>query len=91
MVADFGSHSDSYSATGTAAVLTSSLTPETIRQKAVEVVSRPEYQLDQGLDDQSQALWLTLLSWILKPFIWIFESLHGLPLLLRFMVVIACL
>ena len=64
------------------------LVPEAVRKKAQEIVARPEYQLDQGLDDESEALWLTVLSWILKPFIWLFESLDGLPMAFRLMVVI---
>ena len=51
-------------------------------------MSRPEYQLDQGLDDESQGLWLTLLSWILKPIVWIFQSLHGLPPVLQIIVAV---
>ena len=62
--------------------------PETIRQKATEVVARPEYQLEQGLDEGTQALWLTILSWILKPFIWLFEALDGLPIAVRILVII---
>jgi hypothetical protein len=73
---------------GVTAMLASLKSPETIRRMAAEVVSRPEYQLDQGLDDESQGLWLTILSWILKPIVWIFQSLHGLPPVLQIFVVV---
>ena len=66
----------------------SALPPDVIRRKAQEVVARPDYQLDQGLSDESQALWLTVLSWILKPFFWVFQALDGLPIPLRILVVI---
>ncbi|HIK94747.1 MAG TPA: hypothetical protein EYG03_22610 [Planctomycetes bacterium] len=77
-----------YRATGETAMLASLKSPETIRQKAAEVVSRPDYQLDLGLDDETQGLWLTVLSWILKPIVWIYESLHGLPPVLQIIVVV---
>jgi len=62
--------------------------PEEVRRKAAEVVARPDYRLDQGLDSESQSLLLTVLSWILRPFLWFFESLQGLPGPLRVLVVI---
>ncbi|MCP4511528.1 MAG: hypothetical protein GY826_34595, partial [Fuerstiella sp.] len=77
-----------YQSTGTTAIPAALKSPETIRQKAVEVVSRPDYQLDLGLDDETQGLWLTVLSWILKPIVWIYESLHGLPPVLQIIVVV---
>jgi hypothetical protein len=75
-----------YRATDVTSMMASLKSPETIRRTAAEVVSRADYRLDQGLDDESQALWLTVLSWILKPIVWIFQSLNGLPLVLRIIV-----
>jgi hypothetical protein len=62
--------------------------PETIRQKAEEVVARPDYQLDSQLDPESLSLWLRLLLWLLTPFRWFFRSLEGMPDFLRWIVVI---
>ena len=36
-------------------LLASTPSAETIREKAAEVVSRPEYQLDRGLSEGSQS------------------------------------
>lgn len=88
MLAKFGFIFPACRATGATAMLASLKSPETIRQTAAEVVSRPDYQLDRGLDADSQAFWLTLLSWILKPIVWIFQSLHGLPSVLQIIVVV---
>lgn len=72
----------------TPTVIHLSLPPDVVRRKAQEIVSRPEYQVDQGFSDESQALWMTLLSWFLKPFLWLFEALNGLPTPLRLLVVL---
>lgn len=61
---------------------------EAIRRKAAEVVSRPDYQLEQGLDEGTQSLLLTFLLWILKPFVWLFEAMEGLPIGLRVLFII---
>ena len=66
----------------------SQLSADAIREKARDVLSRADYRLDEGLGQESQALWMTVLTWLLKPFIWLFESLHGLPMPLRVLVVI---
>lgn len=68
--------------------MNSLLPPDVVRRKAQEIVSRPEYQVDQGLNEESQALWMTILLWLLKPLFWIFESLEGLPTPIRILVVI---
>ncbi|MEZ6129856.1 MAG: hypothetical protein R3C59_14330 [Planctomycetaceae bacterium] len=63
-------------------------TPDVVRRKAAEVVSRPEYRLDQGLDSQTQSLFMQILLLLLRPFLWFMESLQGLPGPLRVLVVI---
>ncbi|MCA9028153.1 MAG: hypothetical protein KDA86_23285 [Planctomycetaceae bacterium] len=63
-------------------------TSDEIRRKAAEVVSRPEYHLDQGLHEGTDSLWLTIITWILKPFVWLFEALDGLPVALRVLVIV---
>jgi hypothetical protein len=62
--------------------------PETIRQKAEEVVARPDYQLDTQLDPESLGLWIRLLLWLLTPLRWLFRSMEGMPDFLRWIVVI---
>lgn len=61
---------------------------ELIRRKAAEVVSRPEYQLDAGLDPDARNLWLQILRWILTPFRWLFDALEGIPDALRWVIVV---
>jgi hypothetical protein len=63
-------------------------TASAIRQKAEEVVARPDYQLDSALSESGRAWWLTLLRWILAPFRWLFEAMEGMPDVLRWVVVI---
>lgn len=60
--------------------------PETIRETAGEVVSGPDYQLEKGLDGSSRSLLQTILSWLLAPFLWLFQALDGLPMFLRIVV-----
>ena len=59
-----------------------------VRRVAEDVVAGEDYQIDKGLDESSQALWLTVLTWIIKPFAWLFDSLQGLPMPLRILVTI---
>src|SRR5690606_25935134 len=44
---------------------------------------------DAGLSDESMSLWLTLLSWLLWPIIWLFESMEGMPLFRRILLIAA--
>jgi hypothetical protein len=69
-------------------LVAATVSPEAIRRKAEEVVARPDYQLDSGLNEESLSLWLTLLSWVLRPIIWLFEAMDGMPLFLRILVII---
>ena len=62
---------------------------EKIRQKAAEVVARPEFRLDSGVDRETITLWLRLLQWILTPFRWIGRILEGLPSPLWWLIVIS--
>ena len=69
-------------------VLAKVATPDAIRRKATEVVARTEYQLDEGLTDESQSLWLMLLRTLLRPFVWLSEVLGELPTFLQIIVII---
>jgi hypothetical protein len=62
--------------------------PESIRKTAAEVVSRPYYDLDLAPRDDGPPIWLELLRWITKPFKWLFESMEGLPDIVRWIVVV---
>ncbi len=59
--------------------------PETIRRTAEQVLHRPDYQLapqsDSGLT--LLELLLRLLRWVLTPFLWLLNTLAGLPGWLR--------
>lgn len=66
----------------------SELTNDAIRQKAAEIVARSDYQLEQGLDENSRSLLMTALSWIMKPFIWLFQSMEGLPTAIKMFVIV---
>lgn len=61
---------------------------EAIRQKAAEVVARSDYQLEQGLDETSRSLLMIAISWIIKPFIWLFDSMDGLPTVVKMIVIV---
>ena len=61
---------------------------DAVRKTAAEVVSRPDYRLESGLNEDTQALWQTILGWILKPIFWLFELLNGLPMPIRVLVTI---
>jgi hypothetical protein len=65
--------------------------PETVRDKAAEVLGRPEYRLEPLPDtgDLSLDRLIRFLEWIFTPFRWVFKSLEGLPDALRYLVVIA--
>lgn len=65
----------------------SELSNEVIRQTAAEVVARPDYELDQGLDENSRSLLMMLLSWVMKPFIWLFQTMGGLPTAVKVLVI----
>lgn len=61
---------------------------QAVREKAEDVVSRPEYRLEFGLKDETEALWRTILSWILEPIFWFFGLLGDLPTFVQIPVVI---
>jgi hypothetical protein len=63
-------------------------TSDAIRRKANEVVARAEYQLDEGLSEESQTLWLMLLRTLLRPFVWLSDVMGGLPAFMQVMVII---
>jgi Domain of unknown function (DUF4129) len=65
--------------------------PETLREKAAEIVAGRDYQLDSGQSDNSWtfALMLEIIDWILVPFRWLFELTEGLPSFLRWMIVLS--
>jgi hypothetical protein len=63
---------------------------ETIRQTAEEVLGRPYYNLHPQADSGASLLDLIerVLRWILKPIEWLLEALGGLPLWLRWPIVL---
>jgi hypothetical protein len=63
---------------------------DAIRQAAKEVVARPYYRLGLDGDADGEPLILRILRWIFKPFRWLFDSMEGLPDLLRWAIVIVC-
>jgi len=66
------------------------LPPDAIRRAADEVVARPYYQLGTAPRADATPAWLEVLRWILTPFEWLFESMEGLPDLIRWAIVILC-
>lgn len=64
--------------------------PAEIRRAAEEVVARSYYQLGVDGDDDSEPLLFRIIRWILKPFRWLFDSMEGLPDLLRWGIVFVC-
>ncbi len=64
--------------------------PETLREKAAEIVAGPDYRLDSGQSDNSWlfALLMEIMDWILVPFRWLFALTEGLPGFLRWMIVL---
>jgi hypothetical protein len=64
--------------------------PDVIRQTAAEVVSRSYYELGDASRNDGEPLWWTILRWLLKPFIWLFQSMEGWPDFVRWVIVIVC-
>lgn len=64
--------------------------PETIRQKAEEIVQRSEYQIDRetGMGDAIIDLMIWIGEWLIYPFKWLFNAMEGLPEGFRWVVVI---
>jgi hypothetical protein len=64
--------------------------PESIREAAREVISRPYYKLDSSTPEDSTPLIVQLIRWMLKPFEWLYDQMEGLPEVVRWIAVIAC-
>ena len=64
--------------------------PDAIRRAASEVVARPYYKLGSGVADDSEPIIIEILRWIMRPFRWMFDSMEGLPEVVRWLVVILC-
>jgi hypothetical protein len=67
-------------------------TPATdeIHRKAAEIVARPDYELQprhENLDWLTDFLWEALL-WVLTPFAWLFGLTEGLPMFVRWLIII---
>lgn len=60
--------------------------PESVRRKAIEVVSRPEFDLSPS-SDAPLNLGLRILMWILKPIGWLFAALGDISLPLKIVIV----
>lgn len=64
-------------------------TPDLLRDKLQEVLSRADYQLDPASRPDDSFGWLfELLKWLIKPLRWLYELTHGLPEFLRWPIVI---
>ncbi len=63
---------------------------QALRDRAVEIVSGRDYQIDSGQSDNSWSLLLLMevIRWILIPFIWLFKLTEGLPDFLRWIIVL---
>ena len=63
---------------------------QALREKAMEIVSGRDYQINTGQSDNSWSLLLLLeiIRWILMPFIWLFNLTAGLPDFLRWIIVL---
>jgi hypothetical protein len=64
--------------------------PEAVRETARQVVARPYFEIDSRPRD-GVPIWLEILRWIIAPFRWLFNSLEGLPDVLRWTVVVVCI
>jgi hypothetical protein len=62
--------------------------PEAIRKTAEEVIARPHFHLGDAARPDAPPLLLQLFEWILRPFVWLFGALAGLPEPVRWLVVI---
>lgn len=69
-------------------LLAQTASPDAIQRKAAEVVNRPEFQTNEGLSEESQAIWQLLLTWLIKPFLWLYKALGGLPPFLKIVVIV---
>ena len=61
-----------------------------LRRKAAEIVARPDYELQpqhENLDWLMDFLWEALL-WVLTPFAWLFRLTEGLPMFVRWLIII---
>jgi len=61
--------------------------PQSIRKKALEVVSRPEFDLSTTPDEDSLNLGWRIMLWLVRPIGWFLESLGGLSLPLKILIV----
>jgi hypothetical protein len=64
--------------------------PVSIRETAQEVVARPYFDLDSSRRPDGTPLIVEIIRWIFKPFVWLFNSLEGLPDVLRWLIVVIC-
>ena len=64
--------------------------PETIRRTAAEILSGPEFRIEQDtrVGDTLVELMLLILEWVIAPFLWLFDAMEGLPDALRWLVVV---
>jgi hypothetical protein len=74
--------------TSTASVFAGSPPADEIRRTALEVVSRREFRLEMSRRPADELWWL---EWLLWPIRWLFNSLEGVPEILRWPIVIVLL
>ncbi len=64
--------------------------PETIRRTAIEILQGPEYHVNQDtrVGETIVDIMLQIFEWMIWPFRWLFESMEGLPEVLRWLIVL---
>lgn len=64
---------------------------ETIRRTALEILHGPDFRINEETEAGNLLgdFFLQILEWIVKPFIWLFRSMEGLPDVLRWLIVVA--
>jgi hypothetical protein len=65
--------------------------PDTIRETAREVISRPYYDLGLAPRRDNTAFLRQLIEWLLKPFRWLYDGMEGWPEFLRWVIVVVAL
>jgi hypothetical protein len=65
--------------------------PAAIHEAARDVLARPYFDLNSAGPRDQTPLLLEIIRWILTPFRWLFDMLDGLPVVVIWLIVIACI
>jgi hypothetical protein len=63
---------------------------ETIRQTSREVIGRPYFDLTSRRAAEGEPFIVHFVRWLLKPFIWLYDQMEGMPEALRWIIVAIC-